>query len=239
MVHKHWLPVCYCGGWEHLSCLATLLLPQASRAPGSPATSWASPPSPTCWLLPAWLRHLGQERGLVREWGQPLWAWQHLRVPQPGEDEVEGLTLTEIGAWGESGQIGSLMTTWVTGRDQVLNLLSIHPLLHIRESLGTISSCFWFNFKRKPCWQNLKITGWYLPHCLNGRYTRLRTHHFLCPSAPKQVQFYPRLQSCASAETAETVWKHCDTQRRTNIVKEGFGLISSPVLKLLAILSIV
>ena len=110
MVHKHWLPVCYCGGWEHLSCLTTLLLPQASRAPGSPATSWASPPSPTCWLLPAWLRHLGQERGLVREWGQPLWAWQHLRVPQPGEDEVEGLTLTEIGAWGESGQIGSLMT---------------------------------------------------------------------------------------------------------------------------------
>ena len=72
----------------------------------------------------------------MREWGRPLWAWQHLRVPQPGEDEVEGLTLTEIGAWGESGQIGSLMTTWVTGRDQVLNLLRIHPLLHIRQSLG-------------------------------------------------------------------------------------------------------
>lgn len=41
-VHEHWLPVCYCGGWEHLS-------------------SW------------------------------------HLRVPWPGGDEVEGLTLTQLG----------------------------------------------------------------------------------------------------------------------------------------------
>lgn len=124
------------------------------------------------------------------------------------------------------------MTVWVTGRDQVLNLLGTHPLLHIRQSLGNISSCFWFNFKRKPCWQNLKITGWYLPHCLNGRYTSLRTHRFSSPSAPKQVQLYPRLRSCASAETAETVWKHSDTQCRTHMVGEGLGLVSVPVLKI-------
>nr|KAF6324836.1 hypothetical protein mMyoMyo1_008293 [Myotis myotis] len=81
----------------------------------------------------------------------------------PGEDEVEGLKrlMTEIlGRQDGSCKTGPLMTALVTGGDQILNLFSIHIFLHILQNRRNIRSCFWFNFKRKPCSQSPKITSW-------------------------------------------------------------------------------
>ena len=81
----------------------------------------------------------------------------------PGEDEVEELKclMTRIpGYQNVVLQVGSLMTALVTGGGKILNLLSIHIFFHILENLRNVMELFWFNLKRKPCLQSLKITSW-------------------------------------------------------------------------------
>lgn len=85
------------------------------------------------------------------------YSWEQLQVTKlSGElnsGEVEGLNDrdTELST--------SLLIALVTGRDQILNLVNIHAFLHMLHNLRNIS-CFWFNFKKKPCLQTLKTISW-------------------------------------------------------------------------------